>query len=171
MIVKYILLITILVESGAWLADEGVKFVRDEFQRYEDAIEKKKVKVDSRTWSYPFISGDGFRQACPHVCDETNRCRMWPERVSNGSCIFVKADLYHFFAHHVIPRIPGTYVVVSHNGDLSTPDGQTDAPRIRMQTYRTEQILQREYRKGRLLGHHGTNLWWRESRKNQNRPP
>jgi hypothetical protein len=85
---------------------------------------------------------------------------MWPEKVKNGSCIFVKGDLYAFFARSVIPRIKGTFSVVSHNGDQSTPDGQSDAPRIRMQSYRTSHLLKKAYNRGRLLAHHGSNVWW-----------
>eukprot|EP00605_Chrysophyceae_sp_TOSAG23-4_P000500 GSChrysophyteH1.ASY1.ANO1.561.1 assembled CDS len=86
---------------------------------------------------------------------------MTPEAVSNGSCVFIKSDMFDMFMTHVAPRIPGTYVTVAHNGDLSTPDGQTDAPRIGMPRYEAMTRVLEEHQKGRLLAHHGQNLWWR----------
>ena len=70
--------------------------------------------------------GDLFRLEANHLCDETNHCRMWPNRV-DGQTIFIKGDLYGWFVASVMPRMNGTYILVSHNGDASTPDGQTDA--------------------------------------------
>lgn len=96
---------------------------------------------------------------------------MHPENVKNGSCIFVKSDFFEFFATSVAQRIPGTYVIVSHNGDLSTPDGQTDAGRIQMSKYMTSHILDAEYKAGRLLAHYGQNLWWRNVTIGSPRPP
>jgi len=150
-----------LLVVGNWLTKEAAEYALSEFEAHE----KRRASVGegtptNRDSSFPFISGDGFRHHCPHTCDETNRCRMWPERVKNGSCIFVKGDLYAFFARSVIPRIKGTFSVVSHNGDQSTPDGQSDAPRIRMQSYRTSHLLKKSYNRGRLLAHHGSNVWW-----------
>lgn len=124
---------------------------------------------DRRT-STPFITGDGFRTYCQHVCEDHNRCRMTPEDVKEGQCIFVKSDFYDFFAKHVIPRINVSYVIVSHNGDLSAPDGQDDAPRIGMPRYVTSDILKQEYEKGRLIAHHGQNLWWK-NHTFEERPP
>lgn len=55
---------------------------------------------------------------------------MDPAKVKDGDCIFVKSDMFDFFANTVAKQITSTYTVISHNGDLSTPDGQDDAPRI-----------------------------------------
>jgi hypothetical protein len=85
---------------------------------------------------------------------------MYPDRVKDGDCVFVKTDFFGFFAKDVTNRISGKYIVVSHNGDLSAPDGQNDAPRIGMPRYVASDVLAREYAAGRLLAHHGQNLWW-----------
>jgi hypothetical protein len=61
----------------------------------------------------------------------------------------------------VAPRIPGRYRLLSHNGDMSTPDGQDDAPRIGMPRYVTSDLLAQEHAAGRLMAHHGQNLWWK----------
>lgn len=155
---------------ATWLSPEAAESIAHQFLLDETARSKIQFRGTDLRTSTPFVSGDGFRNHCPHVCDETNRCRMHPEAVQNGSCIFVKADFYQFFAESVTPRIPGTYKIVSHNGDLSTPDGQTDAGRIQMSKYMTSHILEEEYRRGRLLAHHGQNLWWRNITVGESRP-
>lgn len=85
---------------------------------------------------------------------------MDPAAVKNGTCVFVKTDQFEFFVRHVVNRIPGTYKIISHNGDMSAPDGQNDAPRIGMPQYVVSDILRQEYAAGRLISHHGQNLWW-----------
>jgi len=156
---------------ATWLSQEAAELIAQQFLIDETARSKIQFRGTDLRTSTPFVSGDGFRSHCDHVCDETNRCRMHPETVRNGSCIFVKADFYQFFAESVTPRIPGTYKIVSHNGDLSTPDGQTDAGRIQMSKYMTSHLLEEEYRRGRLLAHHGQNLWWRNITAGASRPP
>jgi hypothetical protein len=145
---------------GWWLSKEAAQSIVSEFRESEKNREEKPGRGHDRRSASPFISGDGLRQFCsPHICEESNRCRMSPEDVKNGSCIFVKSDLFDMFLTHIAPRIPGTYVLVSHNGDLSTPDGQTDAPRIGMPKYEGYSRLYNEHIKGKLLAHHGQNLW------------
>ena len=48
---------------------------------------------------------------------------MDPAAVKDGECVFVKTDFFEFFVRDVVNRIPGKYIIVSHNGDLSAPDG------------------------------------------------
>jgi len=156
---------------ATWLTQEAAELITRQFLLDETARSKIQFRGTDLRTSTPFVSGDGFRHHCAHVCDETNRCRMHPETVQNGSCIFVKADFYQFFVESVIPRIPGTYKIVSHNGDLSCPDGQTDAGRIQMSKYLTSNLLEHEYQRGRLLAHHGQNLWWRNVTQGAPRPP
>lgn len=43
---------------------------------------------------------------------------------------------------------------------MSAPDGQNDAPKISMTDYTVSNILRQEYIAGRLIYHHGQNLWW-----------
>jgi hypothetical protein len=56
--------------------------------------------------------------------------------------------------------IPNRYVLVSHNGDISAPDGQNDTMKPDMPVFVTSDILKKEYERGRLLAHHAQNLWW-----------
>lgn len=85
---------------------------------------------------------------------------MDPLAVKDGDCVFVKTDFFKFFVEDVVKRIPGRYVIISHNGDLSAPDGQNDAKRIGMPSYVVSDIMAEEYAAGRLIAHHGQNLWW-----------
>ena len=38
--------------------------------------------------------------------------------------------MFNYFVTDVSKRITNRYILISHNGDLSAPDGQDDAPRI-----------------------------------------
>lgn len=147
--------------ESQWLTKEAAEWAIAEFDKLEALRNRTIIKGPNRQSSAPFISGDGFRSFCQHICDETNTCRMTPELVKDGECIFVKSDFFDFFAKSVTNRITGKYIIVSHNGDLSSPDGQDDAPRIGMAKHVTSDILLKEYESGRLLALHAQNLWWK----------
>lgn len=142
----------------------------DQLKANEEVRSKISFRGTDRRASTPFITGDGFRAIANHICEDANRCRMDPAAVKKNDIIFVKTDFFDFFAQSVIPRISAPYIVVSHNGDLSAPDGQDDAPRIGMPRYVASPILEEEYTKGRLLAHHGQNLWWKNSSAGKPRP-
>ena len=143
-----------------WLTKEVAEWAVAEFEEQEGLRSKMSWKGTDRRAASPFISGDGFRTYCEHICEDANRCRMDPEKVKDGECVFVKTDFFKFFVEEVAPRIPGRYIIVSHNGDLSAPDGQSDAKKIGMPNYIVSDKLDSEYRKGRLIAHHGQNIWW-----------
>lgn len=151
---------SLLHVAKCWLPKEAAKWAIQNFEEHEKNRSLIAFRGIDRRVSFPFISGDGFRSLCNHICEDHNRCRMDPAAVKDGECIFVKADFFDFFAKDVTNRIPGRYIIISHNGDLSTPDGQNDAPRIGMPKYVASDILASEYAKGRLIAHHGQNLWW-----------
>ena len=116
------------------------------------------IHGNDRRNSTPIVTGDGFRMmSLPHVCDETNRCRFDVDKVTPGACIFVKSDCFGFFGAEVVQRIKVPYILISHNGDQSAPDGQTDAG-IGLATFNTSENLQSEYEAGRLLALHAQNL-------------
>lgn len=166
------LLCALLQTSQAfWLTKEVAGSIIKEFKDMEDKRAEKPGRGHDRRPATPFVSGDAFRELCsPHICEDANRCRMTPEDVKDGQCIFIKADMFDMFLTHVAPRVTGKYVIVTHNGDLSTPDGQTDAPRIGMGKYEGLPRLLAEYKAGRLLAHHGQNLWWRNITIGEPRP-
>jgi hypothetical protein len=146
--------------SSFWLSHEVASIIVNEFDREEEIRQHHPVRGVDRRESTPFISGNGFRGNCSHICDESNACRLYPEKIHNATCVFVKTDFFEFFVKDVVNRVSGSYKIISHNGDLSAPDGQNDAPSTRMPHYITSNILQQEYEKGRLIAHHGQNLWW-----------
>jgi len=146
-----------------WVTKHAADWAIKAFENAEFNRSLIQFRGTDRRSSSPFISGDGFRAVIPHVCEDANRCRMDPLAVKNGSCVFVKTDMFDFFVKEVSNRIQGSYIIVSHNGDLSAPDGQDDAPRIGMPRYITSDILSREYASGRLIAHHGQNLWWKKN--------
>ena len=154
-----------------WVSKEVASWAIAEFDRLEFERSKISHKGADRRVSYPFITGDGFREMChPHICEDHNRCRFTPESVKDGECIFVKADFFEFFGKSVVQRIPGKYRVISHNGDLSVPDGQSDIGGLGLPRYVTSDILQKEYENGRLISLHSQNLWWVNITKGDPKP-
>ena len=73
-----------------WLSQEAAETIARKFFVDETARGKIQFRGTDLRTSSPFISGDGFRNHCKHICDETNRCRMHPESVQNASCICVR---------------------------------------------------------------------------------
>jgi len=114
--------------SYRWLQSQHLERLQNEFSRYESERSNEVFKGNDRRNSTPFITGDGFRSiAQPHICDESNRCRYEAKLMTPGACVFVKADMFEFFGSVVVRQITVPYILISHNGDLSTPDGQNDA--------------------------------------------
>lgn len=157
-----IFLISFLIlhfSSASLLPKQVAEWVLKEFEHYENLSKPPERGLDRRP-SFPFITGDGFRYIADQICEDHNRCRMDPEGVKNNEIIFVKTDFFEFFSTYVTTRINSSYIIISHNGDLSAPDGQSDAPRIGLPQYHTSNILQSEFNKKKLIAHHGQNLWW-----------
>ena len=150
-----------LVQSS-WLSKDAAREIVAEYKKSESERGDKPGRGHDRRVATPFVSGDAFRELCfPHICEDANRCKFDTAAVKDGECIFIKSDLFEMFMTHVAHTIPSSYVTVSHNGDLSTPDGQTDANRIGMPRYEAMSRVLEEHQKGRLLAHYGQNLWWR----------
>jgi hypothetical protein len=163
LVALWLVVVTLTAVDSTWLSREAATEIVEEFERQEKTRGEKEGRGADRRGAYPFITGDGFRHHCsPHICEDGNRCRMEPEKVKDGDCVFVKTDLFEMFMVNVAPNIKNKYVLVSHNGDLSAPDGQTDAPRIGMPKYEALPLLQKQYDAGLLLAHHGQNTWWRK---------
>jgi hypothetical protein len=74
----------------------------------------------ARLSSEPYISGDTFRAHADFLFDETTH-QLHPKMVHAGDVIFVQVDKLGTFFGHIHPHIRYPYVLVSHNGDLSTP--------------------------------------------------
>jgi len=96
------------------------------------------VQGKLRKGSFPFITGDGFRTFCRKRCEQIIQgkatCNFHAKDVKSGDCIFIATtDLLSFrttsaFLHafsDVRKGIKYPYFVVTHNGDLSSPDGDS----------------------------------------------
>ena len=160
MVLSVFIVLCLCSSAFSWMPKEVAQWAIDDFEQHEKNRSLISFRGPDRRVSFPFISGDGFRSLCNHIFEDHNRCRMDPAAVKDGECVFVKTDFFEFFAKDVTNRIPGRYIIISHNGDLSAPDGQNDAPRIGMPKYVASDVLAQEYAKGRLIAHHGQNLWW-----------
>ncbi|MCX6712937.1 MAG: hypothetical protein NTY66_01880 [Candidatus Vogelbacteria bacterium] len=80
-----------------------------------------KRSANPRPGSFPYISGDGFRQIADRIYDETGKCR--PEEIAAGNIVFVKSDYLHEFFRDVHPLIKNPYKLISHNSDYNiTPE-------------------------------------------------
>jgi hypothetical protein len=103
-------------------AGQLAKF-RSEFDLSSNSAQKDVVNGKDRRPSFPFISGDGFRAICKYRCEEKHDgCSFSPAEVESGSLVYVQSDYLHAFAM-IAHKIPNKFIVVTHNGDLSTPDG------------------------------------------------
>ena len=171
-----------------WLTMEGARSIIRDIAANEANKQPNGRGKDRRT-SEPLITGDGFRSMAAQICDETNRCRPDLDKLKRwvlitylvsknylsphslmidmrrGDCIFINQDSFQWFGKEAVERIKEPYILITHNGDLSTPDGQDDAE-LRLPKYNTTHVLQREYEKGRLLALHSENLWWKDPKRN-----
>ncbi len=99
------------------------------------------VDGKDRRPSHPYITGDGFRALCPHRCERPGwrlaSCAFKPVDVRAGDCVYLATtDLRTFRTTSAYLRafdrirknIKVPYTIVTHNGDLSTPDGDTWHP-------------------------------------------
>lgn len=70
--------------------------------------------------SFPLITGDGFRHISNHLYDETSK-NINPDYIKNGDVIFVKSDYIREFYELIHPKIRSSYILISHNSDISGP--------------------------------------------------
>lgn len=77
-----------------------------------------------RLSSYPYISGDTFRQYANFIFDETERT-FDPQKVKTGNVIFVKTDLLQEFFQQKHPLISCRYILLTHNSDYPIPGPYT----------------------------------------------
>jgi hypothetical protein len=87
--------------------------------------------------SYPLVSGDGFRAACRRWCG-AGGCNFEAQDVVRGECVFLETtnlnsgrstvEYVRDFMSNTLAKIGKPIVVVTHNGDVSMPDGDSHAP-------------------------------------------
>lgn len=78
---------------------------------------------ENRPTSYPFVSGDTFRQFSNFIFDEAER--VLPSDLSPGDIVFCGGDFIREFSHEVLRELPFPIVVVLGNSDrnYSRADG------------------------------------------------
>lgn len=78
----------------------------------------------SRPGSYPFLTGDGFRQAATFIFD--THYSFDPKLVGYGDIIFVRGDYLASFFLTMHADIANPYVLVSHNDDFIVTEEYKD---------------------------------------------
>jgi hypothetical protein len=108
-----------------------IEQLQSDFKNHARLMSPELVYDRDRRPSFPFISGDGFRSLCPHKCEERG-CAFSPLDVKEGDCIFIattnletlrgtSAFIQNFA--EMVHQIQQNFVVITHNGDMSSPDG------------------------------------------------
>lgn len=81
---------------------------------------KQQLDPEYRKPNLPYITGDAFRNLADFIYDETNSI-LNSDAIPDKSIIFVGPYvLEHFFQYHH-PRIPGKYILITHNTDDEAP--------------------------------------------------
>ena len=111
--------------------------------------------------------------------------------VPNGACIYVASECYEQVVNKFLRHVPGTFSLVVHDGDQSTPgmlcyvqscvltcifchvilcnfhsDGQTDYKSGWLHQFQTLPQLTKLHAQGKLIAMHTQNLWWRDWKSN-----
>lgn len=73
-----------------------------------------------RQSSYPYISGDAFREICDFIIDET-KIPFNPRAVQDGDTIFLNGDHLDYFFTTIHPKIQTHYILITHNSDYDIP--------------------------------------------------
>ncbi len=78
------------------------------------------LNTKQRVPSYPYITGDTFRDICHHIIDETH-IPFDPNKLRDGDIIFVNARYLDFFFKKIQPLLRARYVLVTHNDVAHVP--------------------------------------------------
>lgn len=62
------------------------------------------------------VTGNGFRSLADHIYDERNK-RISFHTMQNGDIVFVKTDMLQSFFEKIHPKIPRSYILITHNSD------------------------------------------------------
>ncbi len=74
-----------------------------------------KYSLNPRPSSYPYVTGDGFRNFADHVYD--NLKTFNPEDVKEKEVVFVGDSKIKKFLAEIQPHIKHPYILITHNGD------------------------------------------------------
>ena len=122
---------------GPWrsnfpISSDEISHLESIFARSKISLQEKIVQNGKdRTPSIPFITGDAFRQLCTFRCEDQYVCAFSFSEVQPGDCIYIattdlrtsKTTTKYLRAYReMLPQIKNPHAVITHNGDLSTPD-------------------------------------------------
>mgnify|MGYP006108956385 CR=1 FL=1 len=82
-----------------------------------------------RLSSYPYISGDTFKQFSDHIFDEVTSLN--PENVKHGQVVFIKSDFLRVYFDKIHPFIKNKYIILTHNSDAEISNKYVDSKIIR----------------------------------------
>lgn len=160
-IFQWILFLRLILHlHGFWFDQVNVNEILLNFTRSEI---KSNRNTHNRFPSFPFITGDGFRSKCDHICEDEATCHdleIHPGKILLNQTIFVKPDYFNMFINKVALRLNVSYKLVAHNGDISVPDAQSDCSQLNFPIFNTSHLLMDEYLKGKLISLHAQNSWW-----------
>lgn len=74
-----------------------------------------KYSLNPRPSSYPYVTGDGFRNFADHIYD--NLKTFNPEDVKEKNVVFVGDSKIRKFLIEIHPHIKYPYILITHNGD------------------------------------------------------
>ncbi len=84
--------------------------------------------VITRNSSYPFVTGDTFREAADFILDESD-CPLDPKAVYG--IVFVKCDFEEKWFRDYHPHVTNKYVLITHTGDLTAPHSELSIRSLR----------------------------------------
>ncbi len=76
---------------------------------------KSKATGNTRPGSYPYVTGDSFRELATHIHDETTKC--YPDKVEIGDIVFVSNGYAATYMETIHKEIRHPYILIIHNGD------------------------------------------------------
>jgi hypothetical protein len=60
--------------------------------------------------SYPYITGDGFRQMANHIYDESKKCR--PKDIKDGQIVFLRSDMINDWFKNIIGQLEKVWNII-----------------------------------------------------------
>ena len=76
-----------------------------------------------RPSSYPYVTGDGFRNFADHIYDDIKKCSV--SKIKNGDIVFLKSDLIKVWFENIHPKIKNKYKLITHNSDAVVDENES----------------------------------------------
>jgi len=76
--------------------------------------------LNLRPASYPYISGDTFRQIASYKLESSKK--KSPYKIKKYDILFVESEKLKYFFTEIAPSIKNRFILISHNGDTNITD-------------------------------------------------